>query len=134
MVVDGGIKFSDNVVEHARRERENGPAITAVGRMTDAVRRSFRKEDGLVDVSGQASPAEVLGKRAMADEDDVVAARALLCRGSTAAGAALVVSHTDDRAVVERVECEQVFIAAGRNTHRYSLFCNVQKSLYASVL
>src|SRR5262245_36080556 len=40
-VVDGGIELADDVAEHARRGDENGAAIAAVGRMADAIGRSF---------------------------------------------------------------------------------------------
>ena len=87
-VVDGGIEFADNIVEDARRGDEDGAAIAAVGRMADAIGRFLREEGSLIDVGGHASPAEVLGERAVAHENDVVDAAVFLGRGSAATGAA----------------------------------------------
>ena len=40
-VVNGGIEFADDVIESARREGENYAAISAVGRMADAIGRTL---------------------------------------------------------------------------------------------
>ena len=108
MVVDRGIEFADDVVEHARRESEYGAAIAAVGRMADAIGRSLGKEDGLIDVGGHAAPAEVLAERAVPHEDDVVAVGMFLGRRPAAIGPTVVVAHGDKGALVERAERQRL--------------------------
>src|SRR5262245_18714886 len=75
MIGKGGIEFTEDVVQHARRGDENGAAIAAGGWMADAIGRSLCKEHSLIGVGCDAAPAEVLAECAAAHENDVAAAR-----------------------------------------------------------
>ena len=108
-VVDRGVEAADHVAEHTRRDDEDGAAVAAVGGVADAVGRPLREERRLVDVGGDAAPPEVLAEDAVSHEDDVVAVGVFLGRGAAATGAAAVVAHTDERAFMERAECEHTF-------------------------
>ena len=103
------IEFADDVLEHSRRDDEHRTAIAAVGRMTDAIRRSPCEEHRLIDVRGRASPAEVLAKCSVPHQHNIVAVGLLLGAGPTPARSTGVVAHLDDRTLIERSKREREF-------------------------
>jgi len=111
MIVNRRIEFADNVVEDAWRNREDGPSIAAVSRMTDAISRISREEHGLVHIGGDCSAAEVSRESTVTHQHDVVDGRLFLCAGTTARNVTAVIVHTNDLTLVQRPE-NQFFIVS----------------------
>lgn len=114
MFVDCRIELTDNIVEDARRNSENRAAISAIGRVADAIGRFPGEEHGLVHVGGNAAAAEVSGEGAMTHEHDVVRVRLFLRAWSAASNVTAVVVHADDRALVQRAE-DRLVLSTGRH-------------------
>jgi hypothetical protein len=93
-----------DVAKDVRRGNEHSAAIATVGRMADTVGRSLGEEHSMINVGGQTSSAEMLGKRAVAQQHDVVSLVVFLGCGSATAGATMIIAHTDQGAAVEHSE------------------------------
>src|SRR5262249_5639061 len=102
MIVNGGIEFADDVIQHSRRGCENRSAITAIRRWGDRKGGFLKKKTPLFAVGGHTPPAEVLPDRAVAHQDNLVGVGALFISGTAATDAAAVVAHADKRAFVKR--------------------------------
>ena len=90
----------------SRRNRD-GPAIAAIGWMTDPIGRTLGEEDSLIDVGGHGSATKMLAERAGTHQDDVAPAGVFLCGGAAATRAAHIIAHADQAAFVERVKFER---------------------------
>jgi hypothetical protein len=109
MIVNGGIEFANYIIQYSWRWDEDRSAITAIGRVADAICRFLRKEDRLIDVGSHTSTAKVLFECAVTQQDDLVGVRLFLISGGAASGATAVIAHSDKRTVVKRTEREQIF-------------------------
>src|SRR4029078_1676569 len=104
------IELAHDVVEHTRRNREDGAAIAAIGGMTDAISRLTREEHCLVHVGGRGAATEVTRKSTMTHQHDIIRVRFFFRARSTLCDVTTVVVHTDDRTLVER-PVDNIFIA-----------------------
>jgi hypothetical protein len=132
-IVESGIEFADDLVEDARRDGENGAAVAAIGWMTDAICRSPREEHRLIDIGNHAAPAEVLGERAVTQEDDIIAIGIFLCRRAAAAGATVVFANPNERTSSEDA-IRQWIVEALRHEYRRTLSSNPNQEQQRAIL
>jgi hypothetical protein len=117
MIVNGRIEFTDYVVKRLWRRDENRTAITAIRRVADAICRSLREKDRMIDVGGHASPAEMLSERAVTHQDYLAGIWMFFISRAAATDAAAVVANADERALVKRPEGERVFVQTRHARH-----------------
>ncbi len=92
-VFDRGVELSGHFRQHVGRREKNCPAVAALGRMADAIRRILREKDGLIDVCRDLAAAEMLAEGSVPHEDDLVDVGELFTCGAAAVGVAAVIAR-----------------------------------------
>jgi hypothetical protein len=96
------VELSSHFGQHVGCREKNRPAVAALGRMADAIRRILREEDGLIHVGRDLAAAEMLAERAVPHQHDLVDVGELFAGRPAAVGAAAIVAQLDQLALVER--------------------------------
>jgi hypothetical protein len=76
-VAIGGVDVSDHGPEQISVKRDDGAIVAAIDRMADAIGFMMVEENDVVRIGAELAPADVLEKRASANERDIVLVRVL---------------------------------------------------------